>query len=383
MGINWWMTPNVIMRIDWEHLIYDRDQNQIRSDSAFVYESPTEVLTGNSFVSDPGFKNVIVRPQPVGDLTWAEAEQSLGDFLWSRRDAQDWSGAWPHYQLALDYWAGRSELDVARARYLHIVWAMAEPSWMEKYYYNYGSYVPMEVLDNALTIATTDNDKAHAHYLIALTLRNQSGDWARRLRIPREFEGAIAAEKQADWYDDALYAYGEWLMSNGPARLLENGQWIQEPDYVRALEHFQRLLREFTKGETRFYDPAKQQIENITKPIVGVYVSNFFLPKSEVQYSLSWRNIKQVQLNLYRVDLTRDPRFTDRQGNINNWINDLDLAAAEKVKSWTKDTEDKGDYKPGQQNQSPGQNKPGQQTQNPGQTNPGQQGGNASPQNQK
>jgi LPS export ABC transporter protein LptC len=47
------------------HIIYDRDQNQIRSDSAFVYESPTEVLTGNSFVSDPNFKNVVTR-QPKG-----------------------------------------------------------------------------------------------------------------------------------------------------------------------------------------------------------------------------------------------------------------------------------------------------------------------------
>ena len=52
-------------RLRTSHLIYDRDQNQIRSDSAFVYESPTEVLTGNSFVSDPGFKNVITR-QPKG-----------------------------------------------------------------------------------------------------------------------------------------------------------------------------------------------------------------------------------------------------------------------------------------------------------------------------
>lgn len=52
-------------RLRTSHLIYDRDQNQIRSDSAFVYESPTEVLTGNSFVSDPGFRNVVTR-QPKG-----------------------------------------------------------------------------------------------------------------------------------------------------------------------------------------------------------------------------------------------------------------------------------------------------------------------------
>jgi LPS export ABC transporter protein LptC len=52
-------------RLRTAHLIYDRDQNQIRSDSAFVYESPTEVLTGKSFISDPGFKNVVTR-QPKG-----------------------------------------------------------------------------------------------------------------------------------------------------------------------------------------------------------------------------------------------------------------------------------------------------------------------------
>jgi LPS export ABC transporter protein LptC len=52
-------------RLRSNHLIYDRDQNQIRSDSAFVYESPTEVLTGNSFFSDPNFRNVVTR-QPKG-----------------------------------------------------------------------------------------------------------------------------------------------------------------------------------------------------------------------------------------------------------------------------------------------------------------------------
>lgn len=52
-------------RLRTNHLIYDRDNNQIRSDSAFTYESPTEVLRGNSFVSDVGFKNVVTR-QPRG-----------------------------------------------------------------------------------------------------------------------------------------------------------------------------------------------------------------------------------------------------------------------------------------------------------------------------
>lgn len=52
-------------RLEAKHLIYDRNQDQVRSDSTFRFESPTEVLTGSSFVSDPGFKNVTTR-QPKG-----------------------------------------------------------------------------------------------------------------------------------------------------------------------------------------------------------------------------------------------------------------------------------------------------------------------------
>jgi LPS export ABC transporter protein LptC len=52
-------------RLRTSHLIYDRDKNQVRSDSAFTYEGPDGVLRGNSFISDPGFKNVITR-QPKG-----------------------------------------------------------------------------------------------------------------------------------------------------------------------------------------------------------------------------------------------------------------------------------------------------------------------------
>ncbi len=48
-----------------EHLVYDKAMNQIRSDSAFVYDSPGGLLRGNSFTSDPEFRNIVTR-QPRG-----------------------------------------------------------------------------------------------------------------------------------------------------------------------------------------------------------------------------------------------------------------------------------------------------------------------------
>jgi LPS export ABC transporter protein LptC len=48
-----------------EHLIYDKMANQIMSDTAFVYDSKTEHVTGNGFTSDIDFKNLKVE-QPKG-----------------------------------------------------------------------------------------------------------------------------------------------------------------------------------------------------------------------------------------------------------------------------------------------------------------------------
>src|ERR1039457_261760 len=115
------------------------------------------------------------------DRVWAEVQESLGDFSWTRRNNNNWGEAWPHYQTALDWWAGRSDLDLARQRYLKIVWTLARPPSVEPYYYYgyWGNLVPLGVLENAAKIAQTDEDKAHAHYLIAMTLRYQ-GDWEQR-----------------------------------------------------------------------------------------------------------------------------------------------------------------------------------------------------------
>jgi LPS export ABC transporter protein LptC len=48
-----------------EHLIYDKSLLQLRSDTAFVYNSRTEQLRGVGFTSDLEFRNVTV-DQPTG-----------------------------------------------------------------------------------------------------------------------------------------------------------------------------------------------------------------------------------------------------------------------------------------------------------------------------
>ncbi|MEK6300028.1 MAG: alpha-2-macroglobulin family protein [Acidobacteriota bacterium] len=283
------------------------------------------------------------------DLVWVEVQESLGDFWWMRNDSRNWGQGWQNYQQALDWWSGSAEIETARERYLKIVWKISKPSWSEaSYYYGYyGNFVPLEILDNAFKIAQTENDRARLHYLIAMTLRGQGGDWERRQRVPEEFEAAIKPGKTTDWYDDALYYYAEWMTSAGRITQLADGQWKQEADYVKAVELFRRLMNEHQKGETRYYDQAKNQIDNITRPTLSVGASNVFLPDSEIQFYLSWRNVKRVELALYKVDLARDVRFSERNDNTGNWIQRVETGGSERIKAWSKDTDDKGDYRPG------------------------------------
>jgi len=290
------------------------------------------------------------------DLVWAEAHESLGDFFWTRRSQMNWGAAWPHYQPALEWWAGQRDLDRARDRYLRIVFKADESPRPDEYYYytHYGNYIPLNVLENALKISRNENDKVHLHFLIAMTMRSTGGDWEQRQRVPEEFEAALKAGKLADWYDDALFHYAEWMNSNGVIRQLDDGQWQQEFDYVKALELYRRLTKEFLKGETSHYDHVQQQIKNITTPTIGLGVANIFLPGSELQFGLNARNVRQVDLTLYRVDLTSDVRFLrisdEDEGEVedadNNWIQKIEIDGRTVVKAWSRDLLDKGDYKP-------------------------------------
>lgn len=288
------------------------------------------------------------------DLVWAEAHESLGDLFWTRRSDMNWNSAWPHYQQALDWWAGQRDLERARTRYLAIVFRCASPPVNEgSYYYTYfGNYIPLNILENALKISVSANDRSHLNFLIAMTMRQAGGsDLEAYQRVPERFEESLKAGKQSEWYDDALFHYAEWMNSNGAVREVAEGQWQSQPDYVKALELYRRLTAEFSAGETRYLDRARQQIAEITTPNLGVAVSNIFLPDSELQFALTARNIQRVQFNLYKIDMTRDIPYADPSdkdegdGLPNNWIYKMSTAGRQSARTWTRSIDTAG-YKP-------------------------------------
>src|ERR1041384_7707565 len=111
------------------------------------------------------------------DLVWAEAHESLADLFWTRRGQMNWTAAWPHYHLALDWWAGQRDISRARDRYLKIVFKAAHPARADDYYFYtyYGNYIPLDILENALKISTSTNESSHLNFLIAMTMRYAGG----------------------------------------------------------------------------------------------------------------------------------------------------------------------------------------------------------------
>ncbi|HEX7772817.1 MAG TPA: alpha-2-macroglobulin family protein, partial [Pyrinomonadaceae bacterium] len=293
----------------------------------------------------------VVEKDTDRDLVWAEAHESLADFFWTRRSEMNWGAAWPHYQAALDWWAGQRDITRARDRYLKIVFRAAHPPRVEDYYFYtyYGNYIPLDILENALKISNSANETSHLNFLIAMTMRYAGG--GERYRVPDYFEDALKAGKQSDWYDDALFYYAEWMNNYGTVQQLEDGQLREQPDYVKALELYRRLIREFAKGETRYYDQAQQQIKNITDPLIAVGVSNIFLPGSELQFSFNARNISRVDFAIYKFDMPREVRFIreedaeEGEGEAAPWLQRIRTAGRAPVKSWSKNINDSQTHK--------------------------------------
>jgi len=246
---------------------------------------------------------------PARDEVWATANQTLAELT---REEQ-------YFRNALDFWAGSSDLDYARRRYLEIV-----DKWVS-YDSNLWS-IPRDVLVSATQVAQSPEDRSRTRYLLARQYLN-SGQPADLERAIEVLEEIVVLGRKGTRYDDALYLIAVSLRN----------------DYPKALEIYRRIASEFRPGESEFRDDAERAIEEILKTSVGVYASQTYLPDSEQEIQLSWRNTPRIELTARSVDLTRDLKGALWRG----WMNDLASAGGTVVRRWTYDTNDAGDHAPG------------------------------------
>jgi len=268
------------------------------------------------------------------DSVYAEANESLGDYIVERSGGVSQAMQW--YRGALEWWGGSDDLPLARKRYLDIVFRITSMDDGSPYRYE-PTAVPKEVLANAVTIAETPGDRARARvvYATRLLAEYKPESVERALELLDE---VIAMGKTTSWYDQALYTAAAQLSERG-AIVVEDGQAITKPDNVKALALYRRIVSEFTRNESRYYDSARNAITAIEAPSLTVFTAGSFLPKSEQEIHLSWRNVKTVSFDVLGIDLTTDARLSER----GNWIEQLPSTGRSALR-WTFDTNDRGDH---------------------------------------
>jgi uncharacterized protein YfaS (alpha-2-macroglobulin family) len=280
------------------------------------------------------------------DRVWAEAHESLGHLLLKTPDrirpmnvrrhpgnfafGEQRGAAWDHFEKALEWWAGSRDIDFARKRYIDLAWSVFDEQGI------YEAPSLASALENIAKIAPDPDNRARAHFVLAQII-SQRGNAYEIDRINAEFEAALAVGKASQWYDDALMEYAQWLTHSGRLTWDDEGSPVTQPNPKKALELLRKLVAEFNERDSPHVRRARATITQIEAPILAINISSMFLPNTIAQFDLSFKNMRQVEFTLRRVDLLKDFELPDQRRGFRNWGNLIKPGAGEVLKRWTKD----------------------------------------------
>jgi hypothetical protein len=79
------------------------------------------------------------------------------------------------------------------------------------------------------------------------------------------------------------------------------------------------FISTFKPGESQWLDEIKRRVEYITQPQLNISTGQTFVPGSQVNLNLNWRNIKDVEFTLYNLDMTQAMSLSDFPNGINSY----------------------------------------------------------------
>ncbi len=280
------------------------------------------------------------------DKFWARAHESLADIAreapWVREVLSEVNSD-AYYRIALDWLAGSTDVDWARTRYLGLVKKLTidQQTNRGRYYLYYDQSQNLggsvEMLENAVALAKNDEELSWTRYALAAALGTRGVDqpW-RHKRTLLAFEAAVEDRnpKTNDWLDEALYQFGNWLEQMGELTVADNGDWGVAPDFEAAMQVYRDYLRLFDKGDAAYYDAVKNKMDQWIRKEVQVQVGSVFLPGSQIEFALNYRNQSRIQLELYPVSLNGRVDLSPDNTSGYEWVSKIDVAGIEAIRSW-------------------------------------------------
>ncbi len=249
-----------------------------------------------------------------GDKNRKEAERILKDFIdgkeedqWQAESYESLAGLylknnrWQKQQeikeylgKAKYYWAGASDIETARKRFIKISFILGEyitQTW------GWNDQSIEGLYKEIIKVAKNDTDKSKAYYTLAMGNFNQSHDKKKKEKAVGYFRKVIDKYFTSEWADDSYYYLG---------LLYERHQ-----EFVKAADVYKEMLSKFQRGQSSWVDNIQRQLKRITEPDISVGVGYTFLPDSEIQFNMRWHNVSEANMTLYKVDFVRELQFNE------------------------------------------------------------------------
>ena len=243
------------------------------------------------------------------DQWWAEANESLAE-LYLQKDRWSFSNEIKLYlENTREYWAGHSDINIARARFIKASFTLGDyisQNW--GWYYRgikatalseatlpvvqQNTYGLDVLYKEILKVAKTNSDKAKAHYSLAMSYYHLVHNEKEQALFEEHIKEIIENYARSEWVDDAYYYLGQY--------------YERVTDFRQAITAYKDLLMRFKKGDSKWVNNAQQRIKDITLPQLGVGISYTFLPDSEIQFSMRWKNISEAHMSIYQLDLPEE-----------------------------------------------------------------------------
>ena len=248
------------------------------------------------------------------DRWWAEASESLADHHVAINQYQHQEDIKQFYSSAREYWAGSKDIKLARERFIDVTFKLGDyisKNWgwnhlgiksvrgFEEVSPPEGSQRnSMEILyEDILKVVKSDEDKAKVYYSLGMSYFHSYYHQENKEKALTYFNKIIKEFPTSEWADDSYFQSGQYYQ--------------QKNEFHKALEAYHGLLKHFRIGESQFVNNAKQQIKSITDPQLQLVSSYTYLPGSEVQLNLNWRNVSQANVNIFKIDLTNELKLDD------------------------------------------------------------------------
>ncbi|OGX57378.1 MAG: hypothetical protein A2447_03650 [Omnitrophica WOR_2 bacterium RIFOXYC2_FULL_38_12] len=295
------------------------------------------------------------------DQWWAEASESLAEHYILVDQWQYQQQIKEYLSNAREYWAGSKDIEVARKRFIKATFTLGD--YLSQ---NYGWYFQdvksvrelggekvdpgqpannglFVIYEDILKIVKSDEDKAKVYYSLAMSYLNQYYVQEKKDLAVEYFNKVIEETPSSEWADDSYYYLANY--------------YEQKQDYKNALKSYQDLLARFGRGQSRWVDDAKRRMEDITSPQIGLSNNFTYLPGSQIQFSMNWRNISVAQFNIYKIDLVEEMSFdltkpeTDYYRGVENYstlikriVDSGKYSSLPKVMSWQRRMKNEGNY---------------------------------------